>query len=83
MQSVCYHFQDTFHIVQNIIVPEAQHRVVTLPQPLISQQIMIVVRVLATINLDDQAPFSANEIDNIPPDGFLANEFATVDATGT
>jgi hypothetical protein len=82
-QSVCDHFQDTFHIPQDIIVPETQHRVVTLPQPLISQQIMIVARVLATIYLDDQAMLSAHEIHHVVLDRLLSNELAAVYASSS
>jgi hypothetical protein len=51
-----------------------------LPQPLVSQPVGIAVRMLSAVKLNDQPPFSTYKVDNITPDGLLANELATCNA---
>jgi hypothetical protein len=48
-------------------------------EPLVAYRVLLAFSVLAAIKLDDETAFTANKIDEIRPDWFLANEFASVD----
>jgi hypothetical protein len=45
-------------------------------QPLIAASVLNAVRVLTTVDLDDQSPSTANKIDNVRADWLLSDEFA-------
>jgi hypothetical protein len=47
-------------------------------EPSIAYQVTFVIGVLATVNLDDEPPLTANKIDDIRPNGFLPHEFETI-----
>jgi hypothetical protein len=72
-------FEDTFDISKNLVVPETQHLVSALYQPLIARSIAIAQRVLTAINFNHEPPLAADEVNNIRPDRMLPNKFATIE----
>src|SRR5262245_46271542 len=51
-------------------------------EPSITHGIACIARVLAAVDLDHQAPLTANEIDDERSNGLLADELAAIDCTG-
>jgi hypothetical protein len=49
------------HLFQHLIVPEPQHSKSSRPQSLVTQAIMLILQMLATIDFDDQPSFQAHK----------------------
>ena len=47
-------------------------------EPFVAHLITLVVRMLAAIKLHNQSLFAANEVDDVRPDRYLANELVAV-----
>jgi hypothetical protein len=71
---------DPFDVLQDFMVSKAKHTVAALYQPTISGHVLIAFRVLTAIDFDHEPLFSTNKIDDIWPDGFLANKFKSCKA---
>jgi hypothetical protein len=50
-------------------------------KPLITDGIALIRGMLTTIDLDDQSLLTANEIDNVGPDGFLTHKLEAREPT--
>jgi len=61
-------------IVDDIVVPDVDHAVAKGAQPTVALLVCSTLRVLATVEFDDQAPLAANEVDIVSIDGLLADE---------
>jgi len=70
-------------IAQNVVIPEPQDPIVSVSQPFISQDVVPTVGVLTTVNFNDQARFTANEVTGVWPDRLLPNEFVATQPTGS
>jgi hypothetical protein len=81
--SGCYDLKNAVHIFQTVMIPESQDAIVVLSQPSVANSILLVVRMLATIDLDNESRFPADEIDDVGADRLLANELAAFDRSGT
>jgi hypothetical protein len=74
-------FENTLDIVQDIMVPESEHPVMMLDQPLVTGNIAHIVSVLPTIHLNDQAPLPADQIDDVVADRLLSHKLVSVQGT--
>ena len=72
------HFKHTRHIAENVIVPEPQHTVIAIREPFVANRVAGVIGMLSPIDFDDEATFSANEINNIGAYRLLTDEFMAV-----
>ena len=79
MQRVGDRLQNAFNVAQDFVVPKTQNAKMVLGQPSISQDITLVGRVLAAIDLNDDTLFSANKIDHVGSNGFLPNELESIE----
>jgi hypothetical protein len=73
--------QNVIDILEDVIVPEAQHAIAMLHKPFVANGIAFVDRVLSTFKLDDQSLFTTYEIDDVSSDWLLSNELMTIDLT--
>jgi hypothetical protein len=56
-------FENTCHVTQHIVIPKSQDAIVVIDKPFVANRVALVVRVLATINFNDETKFTANEVD--------------------
>jgi hypothetical protein len=75
----CYDLKDASRVSQHFTIPESQDTVVVLRQPSVADAIRFALRVLSTIDLDDQSRLSAYKIDNVGTDRLLPNELKPFD----
>jgi hypothetical protein len=73
----------TVNIAHYFIIPKAQHTVVAVPQPLVAHTIGFTIRMLPTIQLDDQSRITANEVDCKSSNRFLPDELEITKSTVT
>jgi hypothetical protein len=73
-QCVQNRFKHAVGVAHDAIVPETQHSISMIVQPSISNRILLAVRMLASIQLNDQSAFTANEINNVWTDCLLSHE---------
>lgn len=75
-QSLQNHLKHALNMYQRIIVPETQHAIAhSLQISCASLVVHHLIRVLTTVQLDDQHSFRADEIDDVVADLVLAAEF--------
>ena len=72
-----YRFENARQIRQHVVIPESQNTIVVIGKPSIADHIARVVGVLAAVHLDNQAVLTADKVDRISTDWFLANELVT------
>jgi hypothetical protein len=72
-------FEDTGHVTQHIVVPKSHDAIVVIDKPFVSNRIAPAVRVLATINFNDETKLAANEVDRIGTDRLLPNELEAIE----
>jgi hypothetical protein len=75
-------FQYAFEISDHVIIPKAEDAIAVLDEPFVSDSIALALRVLTTINFNDEPMFATNEVSDVRPYGLLANEFESIQATG-
>jgi len=78
-----YGLQNAFGVLKHIVVPEAEHAIVLLAKPLVARPVMLIHHMLPAINFDDDPPVSAYEVDDIPSDRLLPDEFEPAQLAGT
>jgi hypothetical protein len=71
--------QNAFEIAKNIIIPKSKHSVAVLSQAAISYDVCRRFTVLATVNLNDEKSFAANEITNVTAYRLLPYKFMPAD----
>jgi hypothetical protein len=74
-QCAQYRPQNTSRVSERVVIPEAHDSVIALAQPLIADLIARVVRMLTTINFNNQSALPANEVYNVASDCFLPDKF--------
>lgn len=67
---------------QYVVVPEAHHLIAFATEPIVAPTISSTIRMLATINFDDELLLEADEIDNVRTDGGLPLELQIQKAMG-
>jgi hypothetical protein len=72
-------FENTRHIAQHIVIPKSQDAIVVIDKPFVVNRVAPVVRVLATINFNNETKFTANEVDRIGTDRLLPNELEAIE----
>jgi hypothetical protein len=75
--------QHATHVSEHVVVPESQNAIVAIDQPSLADGIARISRMLAAVDLNDQAPFSTYKIDDIRPNGFLADKLESGQRAGT
>ena len=78
LQSGCDGFQNTGHVLQDLVVPKVQNAIIVINQPCIAQDIVHIVRVLPAIDLNNQSGLPANQIDRVATNRLLPNEFMAI-----
>jgi hypothetical protein len=66
-------------IPKHIVIPKTQDAISMIGQPPIAPDIVFAVRMLATIHLDNQPPFTTSKIHSKWPDRLLTNEFQSIE----
>src|SRR5438477_6521034 len=61
-QRGCDCLQHSIGVLQHVIVPKAKNAIAVLGQPFVAVDITLIVGVLTSVNLNDDAFFSANEV---------------------
>src|SRR6516162_11426537 len=67
--------ENAIEILDHIIVPDTDHPITERAKYTIAVPIVAAFRVLASVELDNQAPFAANKVDVILTDWLLADKF--------
>jgi hypothetical protein len=71
-------FKHARHIAEHLVVPKPQHPIVVIGKPFVANNVARVIRVLSSIDFNDEASFAANKIDRIRTDRLLPNEFVSI-----
>jgi hypothetical protein len=79
LQRCCDHLQHAIHILHDVVVPKSQYTIVVILQPPSALATVLIVIVLPTIGLDDEALLATDEIDDVGADRLLADEFMAVE----
>lgn len=74
-------FQNTRHVLQNVIIPKSQNSIIMINQPCVTHDIARVVGVLPTVDLNNKSRLATDEIDRVGTDRLLPNELITVEAS--
>ena len=72
-------FENVRHVAQHIVVPKPQDAIVVVDKPFVANRVAPVVRVLTSVNFDDEAVFTANQVDRIGTDRLLPNELEAIE----
>jgi hypothetical protein len=72
-------FKDARHVAQHVVVPKSQDAVVVIDKPFVANRIAPIIRVLTTINFNDETEFTANQIHRIRTDRLLPNELVAIE----
>src|SRR5258708_3458333 len=72
-------FENARHIPQHIVVPESQNPIVVIDKPFVANHIARIVRVLASIDLDNEPTLAADQINCVWTDRLLPDEFVTIE----
>ena len=73
-------FKNACHIAQDIVVPKSQNAVVVIDKPFVANHIARIVGVLASIHLNNESTFAADQINCVRTDRLLPDELVTVEA---
>jgi hypothetical protein len=66
------------HVPEHLIVPKSKHSVVVIDKPFVANRIAGTVRMLPSINLDDETTIPTDEIHRVGADRLLPNELVSV-----
>ena len=69
------HLQYPVEVFQDFVVPYPDHAIAERVQLRVTLPVSRIIGMLTAIDLDDEAPFAADEIDVKWTDRFLADEF--------
>ena len=72
-------FKNARQVAQDAVVPEPQDTIVMIDKPFVADQIARVFGVLASVNLDNEAAITADEVDRVRTDRILLNEFMSIE----
>lgn len=75
-----YGFADRRTTTNDIVVPKSERRIPEHTEMLVPTPIPLVVRVLTSIDLNDQLGLATSEVGNVRADGQLAYEMVAVEA---
>ena len=73
--------RDGIRVSQYVVIPEAQDEEAVFPQESISLQIPGLVRVLTTIDFDNELALHADEIEDVVVVGMLPSKLAPIELT--
>src|SRR5262249_2034105 len=71
--------KNTYHIAQHIIVPESQDSIVALGEPIVANGVSRIVRMLSSINLNNESTFAAYEVDSVRSDRLLSDKLVALE----
>jgi hypothetical protein len=72
-------FENARHIPQHIVVPESQDPIVVIDKPFVANHIARIVGMLASIDLNNEPTFAADQINRVWTDRLLPDKFVTVE----
>ena len=70
--------KDTGHVTEHVVVPKSKNPVIAIDKPFVADRVGRTARMLSTVNFDDQAPLSTDEVRRVSTDRFLPNELMTI-----
>ncbi len=73
-------FKNARHVAQHVVVPESQNSVIAIGKPFVADGVAGVVGVLASVHLNNETVFTANQINRVRTDRLLPNEFIAIEA---
>ncbi len=71
-------FKNARHIAQPFVVPKSQDAVVVIGKPFVANHISRIIRMLPPVDLNNEATFTANKIDDVGTDRFLPDELVSI-----
>jgi hypothetical protein len=71
-------FKNARQVAENVVVPKSQNTVVVIDEPFVANHVARVVGVLASIQLNNETTFTADEVDSVGTDRLLPHKFVTV-----
>ena len=75
------HLENSVQILDNIVVPDADHAITESAKCTITAPVFGAVRVLAAVEFDDQTPLAADKVGVVTGDRLLAGEFEAAELT--
>jgi hypothetical protein len=70
-------FKNARHIAQHFVVPKSQDAVVVIDQPFVANDVARIVRVLSSVDFNNQTAFATNKVGCVRTDRFLTNKSMT------
>jgi hypothetical protein len=74
-------FKHTRHVAKHVVIPKTQNTVVVIYKPFVPHRVARAVRVLPSIQLNNETTFAANQINRVWTDRLLPDELVTIEAT--
>jgi hypothetical protein len=74
-------FADRGAVIQDVVVPETENGIACRAHEFIATAVVSAIRVLATIDFNDEFRFAAAEVGEVGADGILTGEFVSAEFT--
>jgi len=76
-------FENTRQIAGDLVVLETQDAIVAVSQPFVSNGVALIIGMLTTVHLDNEATFASDEADCVRTNRFLPDELVATQPAGT
>jgi hypothetical protein len=74
-------FKHARHVPQHVVIPKSQNPVIVVGEPFVTNYVPRIVRMLPSIDFNDEAAFAANQVDRIKTNRLLSNELKSIQPT--
>src|SRR6202035_5446085 len=71
-------FKNARHVAQHFVVPKSQDAVVVIGKPFVSNYISRIIRMLPSVDFNNEATVTANKIDDVGTNRFLPDELVSI-----
>jgi hypothetical protein len=71
-------FKHARNIAEHVVIPKPQNSIVVIGEPFVANRVVRIVRMLSSINFNDETSFAANKIDRIRTDRLLSDKLVSV-----
>jgi len=72
--------QDSLEILEDFVIPEAEDSETSRSQPAVALGVRLAFEMLTSVDLNEELPWQAGEIDDVGPDGDLPAELRSQDS---
>jgi hypothetical protein len=73
-------FKHTRHVEPNVIIPESQDAIIAFDKPFVADHVTRIIRMLASVHLNNETPFAADEINRVWTNRLLSDELVPAEA---